>query len=190
MAQDPNNPYGQSGSTPPPPPEYQSGYQGGPSGYQQPGAEYPQQGGYQQQQQQPPYGAPQYGAPQFGQYNTAHPNGATSTSLDANISSVIAYLGSWVTGLIFILIEKRNRFVRFNAMQSILLGATLIVGRIVLGIILGWLLGGLIPWAFTVGGFVLWIFMMYQSYQGRYYKLPIIGDYAERFANQSTPTVY
>lgn len=186
MAQDPNNPYGQSGSTPPPPPEYQSGYQGG---YQQPGSEYQQQGGYQQQQQQPPYGAPQ-----FGVYNTTHPNGATSTSLDPNLSSVIAYLFGWVTGLIFILVEKRNRFVRFNAMQSILLSIAVIVASIVLGIIFSlpliWVIGGLVTWVFRLGCFALWIFMMYQSYQGRYYKLPIIGDYAERFANQSTPTVY
>lgn len=204
MGQDPNQPYpgqygqpsqppegnyqggySQQGAYPPPNPGYpppNPGYQPPNTGYQQPGP-----GGYQQQgyQYQQPYG-------QAGpMYNTAHPNGATSMNMDPNTSAGLSYLVGWITGLIFFLGEKQNRFVRFHAMQSILLSVALIVLEVVLGFILALPYIGLIGcvlWPLVgLGIFAVWIYCLINAFQGKYFKLPIIGDYAERYANSGTP---
>src|SRR5579885_287424 len=147
MGQDPNQPYSgpygqpQPGAVPP-----QGGYQGGyqQSAYPPPNTGYPPPNpGYQYQQ---PYGQPQ------GQlYNTAHPLGPTTLNMEPNTAAGLSYL-TWVAGLIIFLMEKQNRFVRFHAMQEILLT-------------------GLI-----------------NAFQGKYFKLPVIGDLAERWANPSPAT--
>lgn len=186
MGQDPNQPYpgqyGQPGGVPP----QQGGYQGG---YQQQGAYPPPNTGYQQPntgyQYQQPYGQ------QGPMYNTAHPNGATSMNMDPNTAAGLSYLAWFVTGLIFFLSEKQNRFVRFHAMQSIIASVVLFVLYIVVTILAALPLIGLIAcflwpllWLATLA---LWIILMIQGFQGKYFKLPIIGDYAERYANSGTP---
>lgn len=188
MGQDPNQQYpgqyGQPSGVPP-----QSNYQGG---YPQQGAyPPPPQSGYPpppdtgyQYQQQPPYGQPGVGA----QYNVGHPNGPTSSSLDPNTAAGLSYLAWWITGLIFFLIEKQNRFVRFHAMQSILTFVAISILYVVIGIIASIPYIGLVScilWPVVgLGSLALWIYLMINAFQGKYVKLPIVGDYAERFANQ------
>ena len=53
--------------------------------------------------------------------------GKSSTGLDANVAALLSYILTWLTGLIFFLIEKESRFVRFHAMQAILLGVSFFV---------------------------------------------------------------
>lgn len=210
MGQDPNQPYpGQYGQPsgippqPPQPPQYPGGYQqqGGypppAPGYQQPNSGYQQpNSGYQQEQQsnyqyQQPYGQP-------GQvFNTGHPHGPSSMNMEPNTAAGLSYLAGWITGLIFFLVEKQNRFVRFNAMQSILLSAAAVVASIVLTIVLTIVafipvigLLGLLLWPlFYLAAFGVWIYLLINAFQGKYIKLPIIGNYAERFANPGAPTV-
>jgi uncharacterized membrane protein len=185
MGQDPNqpyssNPYGQPSGVPP-----QQNYQGG----------YPPQapGGVPPYQQQPPSGGYQYQQPygQPGQYNTSHPNGATTLNLDPNVAAGLSYLGAWLTGLIFFLMEKQNRFVRFHAMQSILSFAALTVLSIIVSI-LGTVLsaisivGCLLTPLVSLLWLAVWLVCMINAFQGKYFKLPIIGDYAERYANSGT----
>jgi len=83
-----------------------------------------------------------------------------------------------VLGLIFFLIESENKFVRFHAVQSIAIFGTI---NIML-IIFGWIPVLNVFMGFLVGGFafVLWIVLMYKSYQGVMYKLPFDGDLAEK----------
>jgi|SRR5713226_3846865 len=158
-----------------------------------------QQGGYQQPPQQPPvYGQQQYGGYQQPYGSAASALGPTSMGMQANVAAGLSYVAGWITGLIFFFGEKQNRFVRFNAMQSILLYAALTVFYIVLdvlatalafsglGILL--LLFGLLIWLVGLGALALWIVLMINAFQGKYLKLPIIGDYAEKFANP-TPTM-
>ncbi len=195
MGQDPNqpyNPYGQpgvppQGSVPPQGGEY---YQGG---YQPQGAYPPPNTGYQQpnpgqQQYQQPYGQPGT----HGPYNTANPLGATTLNMEPNVAGALSYL-TWVAGLVFFLMEKQNRFVRFNAMQSIILSIASTVIWIALEILsgilaftfLGIIIGPLI-FLVGIGFFALWLLCVINAFQGKYFKLPVIGDYAERWAN-STP---
>ena len=44
----------------------------------------------------------------------------TSTGLEDNIAGLLCYVAGWVSGLIFLLIETENKFVRFHAVQSII----------------------------------------------------------------------
>jgi len=147
------------------------GYQQG--GYQQGGY---QQGGY----QQGPYGVPP---------GTQSPLGPTSMGMSPNVEAGLSYLFGWVTGLIFFLVEKQNRFVRFHAMQSILFFGGLTLINIILNVIGGIGIPGLGLLAALVGivGFVGWIVLLINGFQGKYFKLPIVGDYAEKYANQGIP---
>jgi uncharacterized membrane protein len=110
--------------------------------------------------------------------------------MQPNIAAGLSYVLGWLTGLIFFLLEKQNRFVRFHAMQSILFFGGLTVIRILLGVIgafgipfLG-LFTGLIGLLVAIVGLVGWIVLMINGFQGKYFKLPIVGDYAEKYANQ------
>ena len=104
--------------------------------------------------------------------------GKTTSGMQANVAGLLCYLVGFITGIIFYLIEKENKFVRFHAMQSIVVFGPLFVLSIVIGYmpfigpILGMLLG--------VVELVLWIFLMIKAYQGEYFKLPIAGDIAEK----------
>ena len=102
----------------------------------------------------------------------------TSTGLDQNIAGMLCYLVGWITGLIFFLIEKDNKFVRFHAMQSIITFGGLTMLFMVLGFIpfLGWLLFPILG----IVQLVLWILLMVKAYQGEQFKLPVIGDLAEK----------
>lgn len=167
-----------------------SGYQYDPNAYQQSGYQQPQYdpNAYQQQQQQQyGYQAP-YGA-QSGAAAAAGALGPTSMGMSANVAAGLSYLLGWITGVIFFFMEKTNNFVRFNAMQSILFFGGLSVLDIILRIVSGFSPGflGLI-FACVLGlinlaGFVGWLVLMINGFQGKYFKLPIVGDYAERYVN-------
>jgi uncharacterized membrane protein len=90
------------------------------------------------------------------------------------------YVLGWISGLVFFLIEKENKFVRFHALQSIIVFGVLSLA----GLILGWIpiIGGVISWLIGVLALVLWIVLMIKAYQGEKYKLPWAGDLAEKNA--------
>jgi len=109
--------------------------------------------------------------------------------MQPNIEAGLSYVLGWVTGLIFFLMEKQNRFVRFHAMQSILFFGGVTVIQIILNVIshfpvLGFFasLAGVVVWIIWLVGYIV---LLINGFQGKYYKLPIVGDYAERYANQS-----
>lgn len=107
----------------------------------------------------------------------------SSTGMEQNVAALLCYVLGWITGLVFILIEKDNKFVRFHAWQSLITFGAINILMIVIGWIpfIGWfiaaVLGGL--------GFVLWIVCMIKAYQGEKYKLPKVGDIAEKQAGQA-----
>ncbi len=106
----------------------------------------------------------------------------TSTGLQENMAGLLCYVLGWVSGLIFILLESENRFVRFHAVQSIIVFGFLNIIWVPLQFIpplalfIGWFIGGI--------GFVLWIVLMVKAYQGVMYKLPVAGDLAERWSGE------
>lgn len=114
--------------------------------------------------------------------NSTTNKGETSIGLDQNIAGLLCYLFGFITGLILFLMEKENKFVRFHAMQSIVLSLSIFVISLVSGFIpvVGWMIGLLL----APISFILWIVMMVKAYKGEWFKLPVIGDFAEEQANK------
>ncbi|HSK64657.1 MAG TPA: DUF4870 domain-containing protein [Pyrinomonadaceae bacterium] len=123
----------------------------------------------------------------------------SSTGLDENIAALLSYIFGWLSGLIFFLIEKDSRLVRFHAMQSLLLNISIFVIAVVLwifwiflffiggaiGDIVGTLFGlvGTLLWVvFWIGILVAWILCLVKAFQAQYFKLPVIGNFAEKFS--------
>lgn len=108
----------------------------------------------------------------------------TMSGLDENIAGLLCYLFSIIAGIIFLVIEKENKFIRFHAMQAIMLfivfvGVSLLLNIIpVIGFFISLLMGPFI--------FCLSVFLMYQAYQGKMYKLPFLGDLAEQHSAPKT----
>lgn len=102
----------------------------------------------------------------------------TSLNMEENVEGALCYILTWVTGIVFYLVEKDNEFVRFHARQSILTFLPLTILGFMFSWIpfLGWFIGGLI-WLLTI---ILWLVLMIKAYQGEKFKLPVVGDIAER----------
>jgi uncharacterized membrane protein len=101
----------------------------------------------------------------------------SSTGLDANLAAMLCYAIGWVTGLIFFVLEKDSRFVKFHAMQSIIVSLALtVIWYVLMMIPLMWLIS---PFLF-LAGVVLWILLMVKAYNGEKFKLPVAGDIAEQ----------
>ena len=110
----------------------------------------------------------------------------SSTGLESNIGGLLSYVLGWITGLIFFLIEEKDEYVRFHAMQSIIFFGAITVVEIVLGF-LRWLpfIGILFTVLISLVGlfaFVMWIVLMVKAYQGELFRLPAAGELAERYA--------
>jgi uncharacterized membrane protein len=131
---------------------------------------------------------------------TDAPGGKTGVGMDANLASMICYLTMICCGLgiiislVFFLIEKTNRLLRFHAMQALLYGGVWIVVGVAFRVLstvltigdMGILIWGLFLVRILVALFLL-IFLILaaiKAYQGQYYKLPIIGDIAWNIVNK------
>jgi uncharacterized membrane protein len=108
--------------------------------------------------------------------------GKTSTGIQANVAALLSYLLGFITGIIFYIIEKENKFVRFHAMQSVIVFGGLFVLGFIINIVfsfipyVGWTLTSLL-WVVDL---ILWILLMIKAYQGEYFKLPVVGDIASK----------
>ena len=135
---------------------------------------------------------------------------ATGSGLDPKVAAALSYI--WIVGLIFFFIEKENRFVRFHALQSVLFGiansiilallaivATILTVVISMGAfavasaggggmgsligLLVWLVW-LLFWLIAIVLFVGLVFAAVKAYQGQKFKLPIIGNMAEKIVDK------
>ena len=100
----------------------------------------------------------------------------TSTGLEENVAGLLCYVLGWVSGLVFLLIETKSRFVRFHAIQSIIVSGFLFA----LGMFFFW--APFIGWIASGVFFALWIVLMYKAYQGTMYKIIIAGDLADKWS--------
>ena len=105
----------------------------------------------------------------------------TTTGLEPNVAGLLCYLGGWITGIVFLVIEQKNKFVRFHALQSIVTFGALTVASA----LLSWipLVGGFFGAIIGILAFILWIILMVKAFQGERYKLPWAGDLAEKWLN-------
>ena len=105
----------------------------------------------------------------------------TASGLDPNVAAALSYAFGWITGIIFLLTEPANTFVRFHAMQSTIVFVTLSLVCVLLQMVP--LLGMLIAVVLVIPlSAVLWLLLMFKAYQGERFKLPFAGDMAEEKA--------
>ena len=136
------------------------------------------------------------GAPVGGTETPVTPPAETSIGLQPNIAGLLCYIAGWITGIIFLVIEKKSTFVKFHAWQSImtfgiltgiLIAISIIsaLGAIALPFAFGlWTfvnVVGILVWLLTVG---LWIALMVLAYSGKMWKVPLVGDWAEKQASK------
>jgi uncharacterized membrane protein len=100
----------------------------------------------------------------------------SSEGLQENIAGVLCYALGWVTGIVFLLIDKRP-FVKFHAAQSIVVFGGLSIIRIALIFLhgFGFMLFGLL----SLIGVVLWLVLMVKAYQHQMFRLPVAADIAD-----------
>ena len=114
----------------------------------------------------------------------AAPAASPTEGLQENVAGLLCYLLGWVTGIIFLLIDKRP-WVKFQAAQSIVVFGGLTVLRIALAF-MGGLFGGFFGWGlFAILGLVgviLWILLMVKAYQHETFRVPIAADIADSIA--------
>jgi uncharacterized membrane protein len=109
----------------------------------------------------------------------ARARGKSSTGLKSNVAGLLCYLLFWLTGLEFLFVEHKDKFVRFHAIQSITtFGALSVTFALVLVPVVGWIFG----WLSIIVAVVLWITLMIRAYQGKKIKIPIAGNFAEKHA--------
>ena len=102
--------------------------------------------------------------------------GKTSLGIEPHVAGLLAYVGVVVTGIIFFVLEKENKFVKFHAMQSILVSVAMFLVSVVLSFMP--LLAPLV----NLASLALWIVCMIQAYQGKWFRLPVVGDIAAKQA--------
>lgn len=117
--------------------------------------------------------------------------GSTRSGFQPNIAAVLSYVLTVATGAIMLIIERENKFVRFHALQSILFGFVWMTLWILTDIeltrfwpnpIVGWIINDVVYFLVVLGGFVVWLVLLYKAHGGKRFKLPIIGKIAERIA--------
>jgi uncharacterized membrane protein len=132
----------------------------------------------------PKCGASQGAAPAPASAAPAAPAASPTEGLQENVAGLLCYLLGWVTGIIFLLIDKRP-WVKFQAAQSIVVFGGLTVLRIALAF-MGGLFGGFFGWGvFAILGLVgviLWIMLMVKAYQHETFRVPIAADIADSIA--------
>ena len=100
----------------------------------------------------------------------------SSTGLDENVAGFLCYLFGFVTGILFLMVEKKSSFVKFHAKQSTIT----FLGLFVITLLIGWIpIIGLLVYLIWVLSLILWLFLMIKALRGERYLLPIVGKMAE-----------
>jgi uncharacterized membrane protein len=137
----------------------------------------------------PNCGASQSAAPAVaGAPTTTAVVASPTEALQENVAALLSYVLGWLTGIIFLLIDKRP-YVKFHAAQSIVVFGGLTVLRIGLGIVSG-IFGGVAGFGAMVAlggliglvGLVLWILLMVKAYQHQDFRVPIAAGIADSIA--------
>jgi uncharacterized membrane protein len=122
------------------------------------------------------------------------PANVEQKTMETNLVGALTYLAGCITGIIFLVLDpyKSNSFVRFHAFQSIFFNIAWVVFWIlwmIISAVLTPLTAGVfglialpLMLIFTVAGFGIWAFLMYQAYQQKLFKLPIVGKFAAEHA--------
>jgi uncharacterized membrane protein len=120
------------------------------------------------------------------------PSAAGTGGLTSNVAGALAYF-TIIPAVIFLVVEPYNkdRFIKFHAFQSLFFNLAwfvLFIGMMIVGLVLGmipvvgWILDIVLWLIIGLGGFGLWVYVMYKAYNQEKFKLPVIGNLAEQQA--------
>lgn len=134
--------------------------------------------------------------PKCGKGQGAAAGSGAQSGLAENVAGGLCYVLGWLTGLIFLLIDKRP-FVKFHAAQSIVVFGALHVIQLILGFVFGfgWMSGhrgSMVSWAFaglllnllSLACLVLWVLLMVKAFQGQKFRVPVAADFAEQLVGK------
>ena len=112
-----------------------------------------------------------------------------SLKMEPKLAALLAYSLGLITGIIFYILGQNNRLVRFHAMQSIVVFGFItllwiISPALIFMPVLGSFVRMIVYPILSIASIILWAMLMYKAYSGEYYKLPIAGEIAEKFAGQ------
>ncbi len=104
--------------------------------------------------------------------------GPSAIALPPNVAAALTYLLGWVTGILFLIFERDNEFVRFHAMQSILVFGPISIAMFAIGLVpvAGWIINLVIGFA----AFAAWITLMLRAYSGKACTFPFGISIAEQ----------
>jgi uncharacterized membrane protein len=111
----------------------------------------------------------------------------SSTGMDPKVAVLLAYLFGWIGGLVFWLIEKENKFVKWNALQSLILGilevALILVVSVLLGLIpvIGWFFFSWLGWLLAGVCYVLAIVAIVMGFQCNTFRIPGVCKLTDKY---------
>ena len=102
-----------------------------------------------------------------------------------NLVAALSYFLGFITGVVILLVEKDDKFIRFHAMQSTLVFGAIFVIDILLGAVMGAIpllnvINSLVNSLVFIIALIVWIVSMLKAFQGQIYKWPIVGNFAEK----------
>ena len=116
---------------------------------------------------------------------------SSSRGLDTRLETMLCYLGWWVTGLVFLFIERRDPAVRFHAAQSLVVFGALTVAMLLSGGVSAvvfvvattrFQMAQAIGYAIWFAAVLLWLFLLMKTWRGETWRVPIAGDLAMKIA--------
>ncbi len=106
------------------------------------------------------------------------------TNLEPNIAGALSYILAPLTGVLFFILEKDDKFVRFHAFQSILFGAASYAAMVITSSMLVIFIGALLVPIVSVVIFIFYAMLMWRAYNGEIYELPVLGKIAKEQVNK------
>lgn len=119
--------------------------------------------------------------------------GDTSTGVEARLSALLCYTAWWVSALVFLVIERQHRGVRFHAAQSLVLfgGLSVLIGLLTVfsvGMLVvsagAFQAARLIVYLVWIAAVGIWLVLMLRTFQGETWRVPIVADLADRIADR------
>ncbi len=105
---------------------------------------------------------------------------ARTSGMQSNVAALLSYVV--IIAIVFLIVEpfKNDKFVRFHAFQSIFYWIAVIVIFMLIGMVFPLSIWLVVYWPLRLLSFILMIFLMYKAYNNEKFKLPFIGDLAEK----------
>lgn len=106
-------------------------------------------------------------------------------NFEPNVIAAFSYLFPFITGIIFFVLEKKNKFVKFHAFQAILFWLAFMIAWSLSQSLMIIYIGHVLEPMVRIAGIVLWLFLMWKAYQNVEYELPYLGKIAKEQANKA-----